>query len=247
MPEYQGEKFKEYLEKQGISAEKAAEVLGKRSRQSIYKYFDTKNLSREVVDNIVDKFGISEFTIWPKSLKLEAKPLRLADPYGFEATNERIYKLPDESLIMQVPVIPFKAWGSYMRGHQDPEFYEGLDTMPVPVNAAHKGAYLIFETGGESMLNPGSRKCIWPGEKLIGRDLRKEHWKYKLHINSNECWIIVHKDGIVVKEITHHNIDTGIITLHSWNPDKETYPDYDVSLEDVEQIFNVVDPFNKFG
>ena len=37
----------------------------------------------------------------------------------------------------------------------------------------------------------------------------------------------------------------GLITLQSWNPDKETYPDFTVSLDDVEQIFNVVDPFNK--
>ena len=248
MPEYQGEKFKDYLEKSGISAEKAADILGKRSRQSIYKYFETKNLSREVVDNIIDKFNVSETTIWPATPKLEAKPLRLADPYGFEATTEKIYKLPDDSLVMQVPIIPYKAYASYLRGHSDPEFYEGLQTMPVPVDLAHKGAYLIFEVGGESMVNPGSRRSIWPGEKIIGRDLRREHWKYKLHINSTDCWIIVHKDeGIVIKEISSHNIDNGEITLHSWNPDKTEYPDYVVSLEDVEQIFNVVDPFNRFG
>lgn len=179
---------------------------------------------------------------------LEAKPLRLADPYGYDATNEKIYQLPDDSLIMQVPVIPYKAWASYLRGHADPEFYDGLTTMPVPVDAVHKGAYLIFEVGGESMVNPGSRKCIWPGEKIIGRDLQKDKWKYKLHINTTDVWVIVHKErGIVVKEIIDHNVDKGEITLHSWNPDKNEHPDYKVSLDDVEQIFNVVDPFNRFG
>lgn len=179
---------------------------------------------------------------------LEAKPIRLADPFGFEATNDKIYQLPDESLIMQVPVIPYKAWASYLRGHADPEFYDGLQTMPVPVDVAHKGTYLIFEVGGESMLNPGSRKCIWPGEKIIGRDLKRENWKYKLHYNSTDAWVIVHKErGIVVKEIIAHNVDNGEITLRSWNPDKNEHPDYTVYLEDVEQIFNVVDPFNRFG
>jgi transcriptional regulator with XRE-family HTH domain len=180
--------------------------------------------------------------------RIEAKPLRLADPYGLDATNEKIYKLPDDSLIMQVPIIPYKAWGSYLRGHSDPEFYDGLQTMPVPVDSAHKGTYLIFEVGGESMVNPGSRKSIWPGEKIIGRDLRREHWKYKLHINSTDAWIIVHKErGIVIKEIIAHDVDSGNITLHSWNPDKTQHADYVVSLDDIEQIFNVVDPFNRFG
>jgi hypothetical protein len=253
MIEYQGENFRLFLEKEQISVEKATEMLGRRSRQSVYKYFSTKNLSREVVDNIVDKFNVKETDIWPKEanvsmLKLEAVPLRLADPYGFDATNEKIYKLPDESLIMQVPVIPYKAWASYLRGHSDPEFYDGLPTMPVPVDSAHKGTYLIFEVGGESMLNPGSRKCIWPGEKIIGRDLQKDKWKYKLHINTTDAWVIVHKErGIVIKEIIAHDVDKGEVMLHSWNPDKNEHPDYVVSLDDVEQIFNVVDPFNRFG
>lgn len=219
---------------QGKGAPKSLDLV------SLLKYFDIDLEKLEIGEELIPKKK--------KQAKLEAKPLRLADPYGYEATNEKIYKLPDESLIMQVPVIPYKAYASYLRGHSDPEFYEGLQTMPVPVDLAHKGAYLIFEVGGESMVNPGSRRSIWPGEKIIGRDLRKEHWKYKLHINSNDCWIIVHKDdGIVVKEIIAHDVDTGIITLHSWNPDKSEHPDYTVSLGDVEQIFNVVDPFNRFG
>lgn len=181
---------------------------------------------------------------------LEAKPLRLADPEGLEATGERFYKLPDDTIIMQTPVIPYKAYSSYLRGHADPEFYEGLETIPIPVDKTHKGKYLIFETGGESMVNittfEMARKSIWPGQKVIGRDLRREHWKYKLHINSTECWIIVHRDrGIVLKEIIDHDVDKGIITLHSWNPDKNEHPDYKVSLDDVDQIFNVVDPYGK--
>jgi len=214
--------------------------------------------SDELINALLNKFpdirkswllaGEGEKYLNSSKPKLEAKPLRLADPEGFEATGEKIYKLPYDSLIMQVPVIPYKAWGSYLRGHADPEFYDGLQTMPVPVDQAHKGSYLIFEIGGNSMENPGSRKCIWVGEKLIGRNLKRDNWKYKLHMNSTNCWIIVHRErGIVVKEIIAHDIDSAEITLHSWNPDKIENPDYIVSLNDVEQIFNVVDPFNKFG
>ena len=182
--------------------------------------------------------------------KLEAIPLRLADPEGLEATGERFYELPDQTIIMQTPVIPVKSYNSYLRGHADPEFYEGLETLPIPVDIRHKGTYLIFETKGDSMVNitdfEMARKSIWPGQKIIGREVKKDHWKYKLHINSNECWVIVHRErGIVTKSIIDHDVDRGILTLHSWNPDKDEHPDYKVFLDDVDQIFNVVDPYGK--
>lgn len=253
MSVYQGEKFKIFLRNQNISAIEAAVKLGI-TRQGVYKYFNSANLTREVVDRIVVTFGVSEGEIWNeeqiRKIKLEAKPLRLADPKGFEATNEKFYTLPDDSLIMQVSVIPYKSWGSYLRGHADPEFYEDLETIPLPVDKKHFGSYLIFEMGGESMINitnqEMARKSLWPGQKIVGRDLSRDKWKYKLHINTTEAWVIVHRtEGIVVKSIIDHDVESAQITLHSWNPDKETYPDFTVSLNDVEQIFNVVDPFNK--
>ena len=182
--------------------------------------------------------------------KLEAIPLRLADPHGLESTGQKFYTLPDGSEVMQIPVVPVKAWGSYPRGHADPEFYDGFDTITIPVDRLHKGTYIAFEMKGESMVNienvTMARKSLWPGQKIIGRDLKRELWKYKLHIHSNEAWIIVHRtEGIVVKEIIDHDVDNGFITLHSWNPDKENYPDFTVHLDDVEQILNIVDPFGK--
>ncbi|HEY1025308.1 MAG TPA: helix-turn-helix transcriptional regulator [Sphingobacteriaceae bacterium] len=182
--------------------------------------------------------------------RLEAKPLRLADPFGLEATGAKFYTLADGSEVMQISVVPQKAFGSYLRGYGDPEFYDGFETITIPVDKLHKGSYLAFEMAGNSMVNieneTMARKSLWPGQKIIGRHLRREQWQYKLHIHSNEAWIIVHRtEGIVVKEIIAHDIDTGMITLHSWNPDKEEYPDYDVHLDEVEQLLNVVDPFGK--
>lgn len=186
----------------------------------------------------------------PTAPRIEAKPLRLADPYGLEATGAKFYTLADGSEVMQIKVVPKKAFGSYLRGHSDPEFYEGFDTITIPVDRLHKGTYLAFEMAGDSMVNieneTMARKSLWPGQKIIGRDLKRELWKYKLHIHSNEAWIIVHRTmGIVVKEIIAQDLDTGMITLHSWNPDKKEYPDYEVHLDDVEQLLNVVDPFGK--
>lgn len=213
-----------------------------------------RSIGKEMAEKLSSLYGFDKLALLTSEIStvpvIEAKPIRLADPEGLEATGDRFYRLPDDTIIMQTPVIPYKAYASYLRGHSDPEFYEGLETLPVPVDKNHKGAYLIWEIGGESMVNITSfemaRKSIWPGQKVIGRELRREHWKYKLHINTTDCWIIVHRErGIVLKEITEHNIDTGEILLHSWNPDKKEHPDYAVFLDEVDQIFNVVDPYGK--
>lgn len=253
MTDYQGEKFKLYLEKNKISKVKAAKILDI-SRQGLYQYFDTKSLERETVVKILKSFKVSEEEIFGEQKtslsRIEAKPLRLVDPFGLEATGQKFYTLADGSEVMQIPVVPVKAYGSYLRGHADPEFYEGFDTITIPVDKQHKGNYLAFDMEGESMVNietkEMARKSLWPGQRVIGRDLQRSQWQYKLHIHSTEAWIIVHKtEGIVVKEITNHNVDTGEITLHSWNPDKELYGDYAVNLNDVQQLFNVIDPYKK--
>lgn len=215
---------------------------------NIARYERTGVIPKADIVEIFERFFKSEQKT-PIS-RIEARPLRLVDPYGLEATGQKFYTLSDGSDVMQIPVVPVKAYGSYLRGHADPEFYDGFETLTIPVDKQHKGTYLAFEMDGESMVNietkEMARKSLWPGQKIICRDLKREHWKYKLHIHSNEAWVIVHQtEGVVVKEITNHNIDTGEITLHSWNPDKEQYRDYIVNLNDVQQLFNVVDPFGK--
>jgi hypothetical protein len=77
-----------------------------------------------------------------------------------------------------------------------------------------------------------------PGWKALARELQRHHWKNKLHIHSTNHWIIVHREyGILIKNIIKHDVDNGIITIHSINPD---YPDKELCLDDVDQLFNVV-------
>lgn len=244
MLDYQGEKFKEFLDKNGISAEKATEILEKRSRQSVYKYFSTKSLSRDVVNNIVSKFKVTEEEIWGErrnSPRLEAKPLRLADPYGFEATGDKIYELNDGSLMMEVPIITQKAYAGYLRGFADPEYFEDLPTLPVMIDRRAFSTYMAFEVTGDSMVDLSSyeaaEKSIFPGRYAVGRLLDKSKWKYKLHLHNYDAWVIVHRtEGILIKAITEHDVDNGLITIHSLNPH---YKDQVLDLRDVDQIFSV--------
>lgn len=177
-----------------------------------------------------------------QNLRLEAKPLRLADPFGYEATGEKIYELNDQSLIMEVPIVSERASAGYLRGFADKEFYEDLPTIPVMIDKKAFSTYLGFEVIGDSMVCLDNyelaEKSIFPGRIAVGRFLEKSKWKYKLHIHNYDAWIIVHKvEGILIKAITNHDLDANTITIHSLNPD---YEDEVFNLEDIEQIFSVV-------
>ncbi|WP_207425961.1 helix-turn-helix transcriptional regulator [Pedobacter sp. SYSU D00535] len=250
---HEGEALKSYIQDKNIDVTDLANKLGL-NRTSIYVHFKQERLKSTLKEKYSKVLGV-DFLSYKQDTnkttpKLEAVPLRLADPMGYDATGQKFYTLPDGSEVMQITVVPQKAWGSYPMGHADPEFYDGFETITVPVHRLHRGTYLAFEMKGRSMVNieteEMARKSLWPGQKIIGRDLKREQWQYKLHIHSNEAWIIVHRtDGIMVKEIIDHDLETGLLKLHSWNPDKKEYPDFTIHIDDVEQLFNVVDPFGK--
>jgi phage repressor protein C with HTH and peptisase S24 domain len=245
MTEYQGEKFKSFLSKRGINVNTAAEMLDV-SRQAVYLYFKTTSLKRETVNKILDAFKVSESEIWGTSNpRLEAIPLHIsADPHDHENDGSRFEELPDGTLRMRIPVVPHRAFAGYMRGFRDPEYYEDLEYISIDVFKQHRAHYLAFEVRGDSMttLEPEFfRRSIFDGVKVVGRELARHQWAYKLHTHNYDAWVIVHKtEGILIKQITNHDVEKGVITIHSLNPDKNQYPDQDLYLDDVEQIFNVV-------
>lgn len=177
---------------------------------------------------------------------IEAEPLHLsANSKFWDSDNPKFEELPDGTIRMRIPVIPYKAFAAgYLIGHSDPEYFEDLEYTTIEVLKKHQGYYLAFEIQGDSMttLEPENfRQSIFDGVKVVGRELPRQQWRSKLHTHKWDFWIIVHKElGIMIKQIINHDVQNGIITIHSLNPDKTRYPDKDLKLDDIEQIFNVV-------
>jgi DNA-binding XRE family transcriptional regulator len=174
-----------------------------------------------------------------KSPRLEAKPISLADPYGEYSTGEKIYQLPDGQKVMEVKIVPAKVQAGYLRGFPDPEYYEDLPTLTINVNGNHTGTYLAFEVKGDSMTPTRVEDigdAILEGWYVVGRELSRNHWKSKLHTHKHSYWVIVHKtEGILIKNIKEHDVERGLITIHSLN---QAYEDEVLHLEDIEQIFS---------
>ncbi|RKR84881.1 hypothetical protein BDD43_5134 [Mucilaginibacter gracilis] len=141
--------------------------------------------------------------------------------------------------IMIVPLVQDYAYAGYLSGYQDDEYLEELPKHSFVVNKQHKGHYMAFQVIGDSMSN-GTDESITEGSTVTGREIQRHLWSSRFHIHRFKDYVIVHKEGILIKRIVKHNVDAGLITCQSLNPDKEGYPDFELNLDDCQQIFNIV-------
>ena len=136
---------------------------------------------------------------------------------------------------INIPLVPVRGKAGYLTGFGDMEYIESLPTIPVIVDRAYKGKYMCFEVDGDSM-DDGTREAICDKDIVLGRDIRKDLWKSKLHIKDWD-FIIVHNDGITVKRIIEHDTDNGTIKCHSTNP---IYEDFVLELDHVVELYNLI-------
>lgn len=138
---------------------------------------------------------------------------------------------------IKVPVIPIKAQAGLLSGYGDTAYWDGLPTEIWEVDREYKGNYVVFEIRGDSM-DDNTVEAILEGDRVLCREIGKQHWQNKLHINKWN-FVIVHKEeGIIVKRITEHNVENGTIMCHSLN---SYYEDFEINLADVIALYNVVD------
>ncbi len=138
--------------------------------------------------------------------------------------------------VMWVPLVTQYAYAGYLSSYQNHTYMEELEKIPFFTDHLGKGNYLAFEVRGDSM-DDGSRDSIVSGDRLLCREVNSDYWRSKLHLNK-WTFVIVHKtEGIIIKKITDHDIENGVITIHSLNSE---YPDQQIELNDVKQLFNVI-------
>ncbi|RKU86498.1 helix-turn-helix transcriptional regulator [Parabacteroides sp. AF39-10AC] len=143
----------------------------------------------------------------------------------------------DVNCILNVPLVNQYAYAGYLCGYADAEYIETLPTIPFIVDHEAHGHYIAFEVRGDSM-NDGTEESYLEGDRLLCREIKRELWiDSKLHIRKWD-FVIVHKEGVLIKRIVEHNVENGTITVHSLNP---IYPDKVISLAEVYQIFNVIE------
>ena len=129
------------------------------------------------------------------------------------------------------------AYGGYLGGYADNEYLDTLPLIDFTPDREMTGNWLAFEVRGDSM-DDGSKESYVEGEIVICREVERDYWQdSRLFINRRD-FVIVHKDGILIKRIAAHDVEHHTITIHSLNP---LYPDRILNLADVMQIYSIVE------
>lgn len=219
-----GKELKLLIRGSGYTVEEVAGKMGL-SRQTLQTYFNHAEVDDEFIQNVKTKLKITTASI-------PTKPTTKSS----SAPNAVLLEENDFT-VMMVPLINKYAYAGYQAGYGDDEYIEELPKIPLMVDKEHKGTYRAFEVRGDSMDN-GLSGSYREGYIVFGREIPKHHWRDKLHIKKWQVYVIVTKsDGILIKEISKHDVMKGIITLHSWN---EEYTDTEMHLDNVAQLLNVV-------
>ncbi|MFZ4705477.1 MAG: hypothetical protein ACOYMF_05660 [Bacteroidales bacterium] len=150
-----------------------------------------------------------------------------------EMISNAVIRKSHEYLTTTAPLISQYAAAGYLSGFSDPEYIE-QQPIYVATKKYSGGNYVAFEIRGDSM-DDGLKHSISNSDVVLCKELKKDYWTCKLHIP--KIFIIVHRtNGIICKEIIDHDINNGMITCHSFNPENR---DFILNLNDVAQLFYI--------
>ena len=142
-------------------------------------------------------------------------------------------KPKEYSTSIKVRLVSNKAKAGWSEGYYNEEYLEELPFVMIDSDENYKGKYLAFEVEGDSM-----EPDYLEGDIVICREIQRHLWGSKLHFRDWDFVIAHSTNGIMLKEITAHNVETGDITCHSLNP---KYEDFVLNLHQVAHLYNVVE------
>lgn len=155
-------------------------------------------------------------------------------------SNAKVLKEDEDFIWLETLKIPEKAALGAASNFFSESYMNGLEKGRVRVKKNHKGQYYEVQAVGDSM-NDNTNKALLDKDWYLARDIAREHWINKLHLNDWNVFYFLHNEkGNLIKEVKSHNPETGEVLLHSWNPDKNLYPDFTINLKDCYIIGNVV-------
>lgn len=169
----------------------------------------------------------------------KAETTRENEPFLTTKAGVKYYEMANGKYRMRVPFIPIKAYAKYVDEVRDADFYgQEYEEFDFVVDKIGHGRYFAFEIKGDSM-DDDSKRSLSNGDIVLARELGTEHWRNKLHTDDYPNWIIVLDNTILCKQIIRQDINTCRITCHSLNTSPE-YADFDLKLDDVRQLCNIV-------
>ena len=152
-------------------------------------------------------------------------------------------KLIEKEHFKVVTIIPAKAQLGLQGTMYKEDFIGKLETKVIETEDNWQGRYFDIESTGESMINEDDPELsIYDGDELRVREIPRDLYiNNKLHINEWKEFTFFHYDrGIFTKNILEHNVSERKVLVHSYNKNKDEFPDEWIDLNDCYIICNVI-------
>lgn len=217
--------LREILKERSISQQVVADALGI-NITNIRRYDDLSKRSWDEIVTIAKVIGvdISELIGLNISIPTANETEPVTDP-----------------ITKRVPLVNQYAYAGYLAGYKDQKYIDQLPIIPFDSEDDPNFRYMAFEMKGNSM-DDGSRYSYIDGDKLFCQEIPLRMWDTsKLH-TMNWNFVIVYKEGIIVRKIIDHDIQNRTIVVHPLNP---FINDELINLIDVYQIFHVLEYLRK--
>jgi len=233
-----GLEFREKRKKLGLTQEELATELGV-SRKTINTYENSEELP-EAKGQMFQLYFESKSN--ERLQKMDLEPIfELEIDSLINKNGNSFSELSNGQFLMTMPLIEIEAQAGFMDNYTNPEYLTETTQHSIVVEKMHFGKYVAFRVKGDSM-DDNSKNAIPHGYIVATRELQREHWASKLRYKEFPYWVIYTKKSAhpLLKQITKHDKETGMIKFHSLN-DSPEYCDFELNIDDIQAIFYVVD------
>lgn len=215
--------------REGITQKAISEALGFKNQSYLS---DIANGRFPVTEDI--SVRLSElYTYISKDWLLTGEGSMLAGDGEVKANAKELD--PEALNWISVPVIPFRAMAGSTGWYEDvfADDWKEKRTVIAPLGAKAID-HAIFTVTGDSM-----EPTLIEGDEILAKHVPFDCYKEnRLRIYNYSIWIIATKsEGILIKNITEHDVENHTITCHSFN---DKYSDFVLDLSDVKDIYHIV-------
>lgn len=231
------EVLRKYIEFKGISQSELALTIGD-TQQAISDFLKKEgNPQKKTRDKYFKKLvGFEDY--YKHNTSINEVNDKGVDYNIIENTNGNTFvEMPDGSLMIKVPLIPFNAYASFLEIYDDEyQVHREFESIYFTVDKVGRGKYLAFTVKNDSM-NGGSLDDTPSGAQVLARELGRQHWKDGFN-TSLYGWILICITGIFHKDIKGPD-EHGFITCSSRNKSPE-FPNFKLNLNEVHSIYKLI-------
>ncbi len=156
----------------------------------------------------------------------------IGDPFSNPAEDDglrlkNLTVVTDQKGEERIVHVPYPAQAGYGRLLDDPVFFNELPTYQLPDPQFRSGTYRSFEIAGTSM-----EPVFMPNDIVIAAFIEPRYWADA--IKTNQIYIIVTTQDVVIKRIVNHLKTRKHIECCS---DNTEYEPYIIAAEDIREVW----------